>query len=103
MKQVQQGVEVSIMGKQFSVACPESQRTDLLAAAAYLDEKMAEVHASGKVIGLERCAIMAALNITHELLTLKRHNGAAQEYEDRLRALQRQISGALGEQREIEL
>lgn len=91
------------MGKQFSVACPESQRNELLAAAAYLDRKMEEIHASGKVIGLERCAIMAALNITHELLSLKRDSGASEAYEERLRALVQQIDGALSEQREIEL
>jgi len=71
VKSAGEGVTVSILGKEFVVACPENERAALIAAAAYLDKKMREIHASGKVIGTERTAIMAALNIAHELLSTK--------------------------------
>lgn len=68
MKPTHQGVKVSIMGRDFVVACPEEERQSLGTAATYLDQRMREVQKSGRVVGLERCAIMAALNITHDLL-----------------------------------
>jgi len=103
VKAIQEGISVSLLGKQFSVACPENERTSLAAAAEYLDRKMREIHASGKVIGLERCAIMAALNITHELLQLRRNDGMGDEFEAKIRSLQQKIDVALQEQRELEL
>lgn len=65
------GLEVAILGKQFRVACTEDQQRDLLKAVDYLDGKMREIRDSGKVIGTERIAIVAALNIVHELLSTR--------------------------------
>ncbi|MCG8516853.1 MAG: cell division protein ZapA [Pseudomonadales bacterium] len=61
-------VEVKILDKEYLVACPEEQRQALMEAAGHLDRKMREIRSSGKVFGTERIAVMAALNITHELL-----------------------------------
>lgn len=69
------GIEVTILGKQFRVACNEEQQKDLLKAVEYLDGKMREIRDSGKVIGVERIAIVAALNIVHELLTTRIEGG----------------------------
>ncbi len=64
-------LDVAIMGREFRVACPEEERESLLHAVNYLDRKMREIRDHGKVIGLERIAIMAALNITHDYLAAK--------------------------------
>jgi cell division protein ZapA len=64
-------LDVAIMGREFRVACPEDERESLLQAVTYLDRKMREIRDHGKVIGLERIAIMAALNITHDYLAAK--------------------------------
>lgn len=61
-------VEVKILDKEYLVACPEEEQEALLQAARHLDAKMREIRASGKVFGTERIAVMAALNITHDLL-----------------------------------
>ena len=61
-------VALSILGKEYQVACPAQQHAELLLSARYLDEQMRAIRATGKVIGLERIAVMAALNIAHELL-----------------------------------
>jgi cell division protein ZapA len=63
------GLDISIMGRKFRVACAENEEKQLLEAVAYLDKKMREIHDQGKVVGLERIAIMAALNITYELFS----------------------------------
>ncbi|HHX33834.1 MAG TPA: cell division protein ZapA [Gammaproteobacteria bacterium] len=62
-----QTITVRILDKDYHIACPASESTNLERAAQYLDKKMREIRRSGKVIGAERVAVMAALNITHEL------------------------------------
>jgi len=64
-------VKVEILGKEYRIACSEAEKEALTASARYLDEKMQDVKATGKVIGSERVAVMAALNISHELLQQK--------------------------------
>ena len=64
-------VSVDILDKEYQVACPPDEEAALTQAARYLDQHMRDIRSTGKVIGLERVAIMAALNISHELLALK--------------------------------
>lgn len=70
-------VSVKILDKEYQVACPPEQQAELLLSARHLDEQMRAIRATGKVIGLERIAVMAALNISHELL--KARSGPAPE------------------------
>lgn len=67
-------IYISILGKDYPVHCPTNKKEELLAAASHLDESMRNIQQSGKVIGLDRIAIMAALNITHQLLTDRSQN-----------------------------
>jgi cell division protein ZapA len=69
-------VTVKILDKDYQVACPPEQEQGLIAAARYLDKQMRGVRDSGKVIGLERIAVMVALNTAYELLN-KDHQAAA--------------------------
>ncbi len=62
-------LDVAIMGREFRISCPEDEREGLLQAVSFLDRKMREIRETGKVIGLERIAIMAALNIAHDYLS----------------------------------
>lgn len=64
-------LQVTVMGREFRVACPENEQKELLEAVDYLNKKMDEIRDGGKVVGIERIAIMAALNIAHELLSTK--------------------------------
>ncbi|MCX2980072.1 cell division protein ZapA [Halieaceae bacterium IMCC14734] len=61
-------VTVSILDKDYQVACPPEQEAELRVSASYLDKQMRTIRENGKVIGLERIAVMAGLNISHELL-----------------------------------
>lgn len=94
MKGEASAISVSILGKEFMVACSDEERPGLIAAAKYLDGKMKEIHDSGRVLGAERCAVMAALNIAHELLQIQ-NDGIPQEMGSRIRALQTKIDAAL--------
>lgn len=61
-------VTVTILDKDYQVACPADQEAELVVSASYLDKQMRSIRENGKVIGHERIAVMAALNISHELL-----------------------------------
>lgn len=61
-------IDANIMGREFRISCTEEEREDLLQAVDYLDGKMREIRDAGKVVGVDRIAIMVALNIAHELL-----------------------------------
>lgn len=95
MKTTSNGVNVNILGKDFLVACPDSERESLAAAARYLDDKMREIQKSGKIIGTERCAIIAALNIANDLLQIKGRDGITGETSQKLRFLQTKIDAVL--------
>lgn len=72
-------IKVQILGKEYPISCPEEEQHDLLIAARYLDEKMRQIRNTGRVIGTERIAVMAALNIAHELLQAHRQKAAPQD------------------------
>jgi cell division protein ZapA len=91
-------LDVAIMGREFRVACPEDERESLLQAVTYLDRKMREIRDQGKVIGLERIAIMAALNITHDYLAAKPINPDDRIHRERLGNLSRLLDQALAQQ-----
>jgi len=81
-------LDVSILGREYRVACKESEREELLRSVHFLDRRMREIRDTGKVSGAERVAVMAALNIAHELLRAK--NGATGGFDSS--AIQRRIS-----------
>lgn len=71
MSQAPRTITVTLMGKEYMLACPEEAEASLLQAAQYLDTKMEEIRASGRVIGSEKVAVMAALNIAYEMNSLR--------------------------------
>jgi cell division protein ZapA len=92
---VSKPVDITIMGREFTVSCTDEERQGLLDAASYLDKKMSEIRDSGKITGVERIAIMAALNLSHEVLNTKTGNLDIGEYKRRINAMQDQIDDAL--------
>lgn len=92
-------LDVSIMGREFRIACPEGEEQALLDAVAYLDRKMNDIRDTGKIVGTERIAIMAALNITHELLSARLPGGFdIGEFKRRMGLMQAQVEQAMSEQ-----
>lgn len=92
-------LDVKILDRELRIACPEEERGELLDAVAYLDKKMREIHESGKIASIERIALMAALNITHELLGMKVGRGVdLADFTRRMNAMQTAIDAALAEQ-----
>jgi cell division protein ZapA len=89
-------VTVQILDKEYCIACPADEQANLQGAARYLDGKMREIRASGKVIGADRIAVMAALNISHDLLHKKQQlDQDAEETRECVRDLLERVDQAL--------
>lgn len=91
-------LDVTIMGREFRIACPENEREGLTRAVAFLDKRMREIRDAGKVIGVERIAIMAALNIAHELLENHGSGPSRQELDEKLSHIDTLLDRALSQQ-----
>ena len=98
-------VKVNILEKEYQVACPPDEEMALTQAARYLDQHMRDIRSTGKVMGLERVAIMAALNISHELLALKSGDNPIEtsEEQERLSSLNSQLDEVLYQLRQLEI
>ncbi len=102
MNQDAKGLQINIMGREFRVACPDNEQKGLLEAVDYLNKKMNEIRDAGKIVGLERIAIMAALNIAHELLSTKVGGGFdIAEVKRRMAHMETVLDQALGDQKEL--
>ncbi len=95
------GVDVSIMGREFRVSCTDDEYEALMSAVSFLDKKMRDIRDSGKVIGVERVAIMAALNIAHELLTTRSGGFDFGDFKRRINSMQERIEEEISEQNEV--
>jgi cell division protein ZapA len=102
------GVAISLLGREFRVACPEGEETQLMASVEYLNRKLKEVRDTGKVSGNERIAIMAALNIAHEMMSNNSKGSGnaasapfdATAYKRRILAMQETLDSALAADQE---
>ncbi|MGS2718557.1 cell division protein ZapA [Eionea flava] len=72
-------LSVHILGKDYQVACPSDERDALLNAAIELDRRMKAIRQTGAVIGVERIAVMAALNLAHEVISMPESDGSQDE------------------------
>jgi cell division protein ZapA len=89
-------VSVRILEKEYHVSCPLEERAALLDSAEYLNSRMREIRDSGKVVGLDRIAVMAALNIVNELLQSRgRDQGAESDLALRVKAMRERVESAL--------
>ena len=97
-------VNIKILEKEYQIACPASERSSLLESAEFLNARMKQIRDSGKVIGLDRIAVMAALNMANELLR-SRNRGDALEGDAKLRlqAMRERVEGALQAGRQLDL
>jgi len=96
-------VSVRILDKEYRVSCGPEEKDGLLESARMLDQRMREIRQAGRVIGIDRIAVMAALNIAFELLNLQQNQVHGQEDLDRrLHNLQERLSDALATQHQLD-
>jgi cell division protein ZapA len=97
-------VSVRILEKEYQVACLPEERSELLDSAEYLNSKMREIRDGGNVVGLDRIAVMAALNITHDLLKIRGRGELVQtDVGQKIRQLRERVETALTRGQQLDL
>ena len=97
-------ISVRIMDREYVVACAYDERSALLDAAEFLNARMREIRDNGKVVGLDRIAVMAALNLAHEFLKVRdRETRVDSGAGHRVRALRERVEHALGKVQQLDL
>ncbi|NCF10247.1 MAG: cell division protein ZapA [Gammaproteobacteria bacterium] len=104
MKDDESSVVVTILDKEYRFACDPQERDSLIASAHFLDGKMREIRKGGKLLGSDGLAVMAALNIAHELLGYRAQKDQLNDVlSGRIRGIQEKIESALNDGRQMEL
>lgn len=97
-------ISVSILDKDYKISCPTGEQPALLASAKYLDGKMREVRDNGNMMGIERVAVITALNITNDFLSSNQdQQELGKELPPRLKSLEKKITRALERARQLEI
>jgi cell division protein ZapA len=90
------GVTIKVLDKEYRIACPPDEQEGLMASARLVDGRMREIRQTGRVIGSDRIAVLAALNIAHELIQLQRARGGLDgDTTRRLGQIQARVAEAL--------
>ena len=91
------------MEKEYRIACAPNHKDSLVNSATLLNNKMQEIRSSGKVIGSDRIAVMAALNLAHDLLQQQQQTSSDNQLAQHLRQLREKIDGVVNESKQMEL
>jgi cell division protein ZapA len=97
-------VKIMILDKEYLVSCPDDEKEALDASVRHLSQKMSEIRSGGKVVGIDRIAVMAGLNMAHEAIQSGTAISSAEDSTgDRLRELNTRIEDALASYRQAEM
>ena len=97
-------VSVRILEKEYQVACLPEERSELLDSAEFLNAKMREIRDGGNIVGLDRIAVVAALNLSHELLKLRNRGDESQgEVGRKVRQMRERVEGSLAKSQQLDL
>ena len=104
MNDIYAHISVRILEKEYQFSCPADERTDLLDSAEILNDKMREIRDSGKVVGLDRIAVMAALIMANELLLSKEKDKLLEDsFGSRLKMISDRVESVLGSSQQLDL
>jgi cell division protein ZapA len=96
-------VSVRILEKEYQVACLPEERSELLDSAEFLNGKMRDIRDAGNIVGLDRIAVMAALNLAHELLKRNRNEAIESEVSERVKQMRERVESALSRAQQLPL
>jgi cell division protein ZapA len=97
-------VSVRILEKEYQVACLPEERSELLDSAEFLNAQMREIRDGGNIVGLDRIAVMAALNLSHELLKVRNRGDAAQtDVSRKVRQMRERVETVIAKSQQLDL
>ena len=91
------GVKVMIMDREYQISCPDDEREGLLSAAHYLDNKMREMRSRSHNIGTDKLAVITALNIAHEMMSMRPVQSSLEQLRNKLVELNQNVDNALSD------
>ncbi len=99
METVSEPISVAILDQEYKFACQPEERKALQEAAAFLNERMLEIKGEGRLMAIERIAVMTALNLSDELLKMQKlEEHRKQNVDSRIRILANELEDALKDQ-----
>ncbi|HTQ99178.1 MAG TPA: cell division protein ZapA [Candidatus Acidoferrum sp.] len=97
-------ISISVMGREYQIACPPEEEEALRRAARYLDQQMEQMRNRSASLGYEKIAVLAALNVTHDFLKLSSETNTSENASLRdIKQLEKKIDNALIAARQIEI
>ena len=97
-------INVNILGKEYQIACPDEDKDGLIASAQMLHQNMEQIRSTGKVVGLDRIAVMAALNLAHDLISLQNDDGHDRDaMNKKISQMKDRVSAFLEDERQLDL
>ena len=96
-------ISVRILDKEYQIGCPAEERTELLDSAEILNAKMREIRDRGAIVGLDRIAVIAALNLAQDLLHAQERDRTIESDIDRLKVISERVNSALGATQQLDL
>ncbi len=96
-------ISVRILDKEYQIGCPAEERTELLDSAEILNAKMREIRDRGAIVGLDRIAVIAALNLAQDLLHAQERGRTIESDIDRLKVISERVNSALGATQQLDL
>lgn len=95
-------ISVKILDRNYQIKCPPDQTHELQESASYVNEQMKKIQRTTNINSTDRVAIVTALNISHELLQLKKQkNNYIDIMNQRIQELQRRIENFLASTEEV--
>lgn len=103
MSESRSQISVRILDKEYQIGCPAEERTELLDSAEILNAKMREIRDRGAIVGLDRIAVIAALNLAQDLLHAQERGRTIESDIDRLKVISERVNSALGATQQLDL
>lgn len=96
-------LNLRLLDRDIKIACPANEQDELQQAARFLDQRLRTIRDHAKVVGVERIALMAALDLAHELQQAQKAEGAQRDSSERIARMQTKLQAALLADRQLEL
>jgi len=97
-------ISVKISGKEYQISCPKEEQKSLISSAELLHNSMEKIRATGKIVGTDRIAVLAALNLAHDLITLQDDEGGVDnEMNQKILSMKEKVSAFLDEERKLNI
>ena len=103
MSKENNAINIKILDKEYQIACPSGEEATLQEAATLLNTRMIKLQKSGKVVGLDRIAVITALNLANEFLTCQNNEQTEEQVTEKIRSLKKRVTEAINSNKQLNM